>query len=59
MTVSGKSFWAERIVRAVLQAGNRFACSKTRKKATVSEAKETRWRGKGDEFREVKGLNRT
>lgn len=59
MTISGKSFWAERMVRAVLPAGNQFACSKTRKKATVYGAKETRWRGKGDEFREGKGLNRT
>lgn len=55
MTISGKSFWAERIVRAVLQAGNQFTRSKTRKKVTVSGAKERRWRGKGDKFREAKG----
>lgn len=59
MTISGKSLWTERIANAAPQAGNEFACSKTKKKATGFGANETRGRGKGDEFGEVKELSRT
>lgn len=39
MTTSGKSFWAERRVSAVLPAGNQLMSSKTRNKATAFGAK--------------------